>query len=92
MIPTTPKDERVEVVLDMLEAVVRRFCYTDPGKVHLTMALRNQPEGDALRMLAKNGRFRLHHDSLTAVTGFWPEYEPGSAGLRRGEPEGREGS
>ena len=64
-------------LLDALEDMARQHCYLDG---------RNQPietdsgatsaDADALRLLAKYGRFRIVRDGGRMVVGFWPEHDP----------------
>lgn len=70
-------------LLDMLEDMARQHCFTSEVRTYQGVPEFNvtdsggiSTDADALRMLAKNGRFRILREVGRMVIGYWPENEP----------------
>jgi len=70
-------------LLDMLGDMARQHCFTSEVRTYHRVPGFNvtdsggiSPDADALRLLAKNGRFRIVRECGRMVIGYWPEHEP----------------
>ena len=76
--------ENENELLDMMEDMARQHCFTDKEvrtyhgvlEFNVTDSGASSASAEALRMLAKNGRFRILREVGRMVIGYWPENEP----------------
>jgi hypothetical protein len=80
----TADKDRTEL-LDALEEMARQHCHTGTaakdhnGQVAGTLVTDSgaiSTNADALRTLAKHGRFRIVAQMYRMVVGYWPENDP----------------
>jgi len=70
--------------LDQIEDMARQHCFTDKevkryhgvAEFNVTDSGATSANADALRMLAKHGRFRIVREYGRMVVGYWPEHDP----------------
>jgi hypothetical protein len=72
--------------LDQIEDMARQHCFTDKFGKHdgvpefnISDSGGTSTDADALRMLAKYGRFRIVREYGRMVVGYWPENDPNKA-------------
>ena len=71
-------------VLDALEGMARNHCYLDTAtktyqgasETNVTDSGGLSADAEALRLLARHGRFRVERASGRMVVGYWPEHDP----------------
>lgn len=77
----TQDDINLIALLEALEGMARQHCYTESGNALLLLLMTDSygksANADALRLLAKHGRFRIVHESGRMVVGYWQENDPG---------------
>jgi homogentisate 1,2-dioxygenase len=77
--------------LDQIEDMARQHCFTDKevrryhgvAEVNVTDSGATSANADALRTLAKHGRFRIVREYGRMVVGYWPENDPNRAKARK---------
>jgi hypothetical protein len=82
-------------LLDALEDMARQHCFIDKqprvrfgvSEVNVTVSGALTADADALRVLAKHGRFRIVREGGRMVVGFWPEHDPEKATPQSKQPQ-----
>jgi len=75
-------------LLEDLESMARQHCYTDQKQkdgvteINTTDSGALSTDAEALRTLARHGRFRIIRERGRMVVGYWPENDP-NAGTER---------
>lgn len=80
--------------LDQIENMARQHCFTDKQvrtyngvrESNITDSGGTSTDADALRTLAKHGRFRIVRDCGRMVVGYWPENDPNNTTPLLAEP------
>lgn len=74
----------IKETLNDLESMARQHCYTNRheatyrgvAEINVTDSGCLSADADALRTLAKHGRFRIIRAGGRMVVGYWPENDP----------------
>ncbi len=75
--------------LDQIEDMARQHCFTDKQvrtyhgvpEFNITDSGGTSTDAEALRTLAKHGRFRIVREYGRVVVGYWPENDPNAHAL-----------
>jgi hypothetical protein len=65
--------------IDLIEELTRQHTFTDE-ETKITSSGGISADADALKLLARHGRFRITHHGGRMVAGYLPEHVPASGG------------